>query len=281
MTQSKIDWLVDHDIRPYVYMRKENRPGRPGVYHDFHFAKEILFFEPTEIASTAFGRKILDLENAAFSKLGIGMAPWIFYDCAIMPGLSAGFAIKTSKVPESMQKVLALNNDLEWTPISLFIAIPSLEDNHWVANNLCSIGSLLPKTERMPHLGYLTKAFALWYANIEYIYGVTQWKNPAVKLHTNFGFFELITAYTPIHDYPNTLTYKVKVDSRFWKRYLGMADEQISGLAPTSHAVVADEDETQIRLQEKIENNEGPFYLNGWEIMEKGFTKKFPVFRME
>ena len=41
---------------------------------------------------------------------------------------------------------------------------------------------------------------------------MTQWFSPAIRLHSHYGFFEVLTAYTPAHSYPRTITYRLNVN---------------------------------------------------------------------
>ena len=63
---------------------------------------------------------------------------------------------------EKTRKALKLKGGHEWTPLSLFITIPSMgPDGEWVAHNLCSANCLLPKEDRFYGLGFLSKG--LWF----------------------------------------------------------------------------------------------------------------------
>src|SRR5690606_33165745 len=106
------------------------------------------------------------------------------------------------------------------TPISMFIIIPTGEDKTWMAHNLASVNPILPRGKRFKNLGFLTKSFGLWYANVKKLYGVTQWHSKALRLHPCFGQFELLTTYTPLHSYSNSVTYGCEVNSKKWSMYL-------------------------------------------------------------
>jgi hypothetical protein len=257
------EWLYDNeDIRPYVYMRKENLPSKPGQIHQFEFPKEIEFINPTSLETSDFATMILALENTAFKSIGLTLPRWALYDCSIMPGLICGFAYRTSKLPASIRRVLPIVESYEWTPLSLFICIPTAERDHWVACNLCSVNSLLPRDENFSCLGFLSKAFGLWYCNIQNLYGVTQWKSQALGVHTNFGLFQLVTAFTPVHNIPATLTYLVDVDSDLWHRFVENEHGWKNPLRPAGFEVQLDQDASLISLHRRIEKREGPFFLS-------------------
>jgi len=273
-------WLQSPDIRPYVFVRKRNRPAEPGSRHAFPFPKEILLKDPVFIDESGFATQILALENKAFAASGMILPRWAFYDCSIMPGMVVGFAMRTTKLSPEIREVVKIDDSLEWTPLSLFIAIPTNEDNHWVAHNLCSVNSLLPDGDsRFSALGFLTKAFGLWYFNVEYLYGMTQWKSGALKVHTNFGKLQLVTAYTPIHDYPETLTYLVNVNSSYWMDFLDDKSDVKHKMNP-SGLIVEPSDQNSIKsLHKKIEKGEGPFYLNPQDFSKDSSIRKIAIYK--
>jgi hypothetical protein len=256
-------WLFENDdIRPFVYMRNENRPKTPGRVHEFEFPKNIEFINPTSVDTADFATMLLGLENTAFKSIGLTLPRWALYDCSIMPGLICGFAHRTSKLPEAIRRVMPVIDAFEWTPLSLFICLPTNQKDHWVACNLCSVNSLLPKSNSYSCLGFLSKAFGLWYCNIEHLYGITQWKNQALTVHTNYGLFQLVTAFTPVHNIPQTLTYLVEVDSDLWHRFVETKNDWKNPLRPAGFSAEIESDANLIALHRRIENGEGPFYLS-------------------
>ena len=256
-------WLFENDdVRPFVYMRKENRPTNPGRIHEFEFPKNVEFINPTSIETSEFAMMLLTLENTAFKSSGLTMPRWALYDCGIMPGLICGFVYRTSKLPAAIRKAFPFGDKFEWTPISLFMAIPAAEAGHWTAWNLCSVNSLLSRTDNFSCLGFLSKAFGLWYCNIEKLYGVTQWNNHALAVHTSYGLFRLVTAYTPVHSIPESLTYSVDVDSDLWHRFVETRSDWVNPLKPAGFSAEIANDKNLIALHKRIEKGDGPFYLS-------------------
>ena len=220
----RCDWIKNPDIRPYVFLRKDNRVKEPGSFLkncDWFSHLDVLKRDPLSMTEEHFGKLILELDRLAFKKSDMPMPGWVFYDCGLIPGVVSGFAYRTEKLPESLKKVFSpelLKTD--WTPISLFIAIPCVNRNEWVAHNLTSINSLVEKKEdKLYGLGFLSKAFGLWYENIEKLCGMTQWVSPALKLHANYGDFEVLTAYTPVHSHAETMTYRCSLSFEAWQRF--------------------------------------------------------------
>ena len=218
----RLEWLKNPDIRPYVYVREENRISKPGSAFelDWFAGKEPVYINPMRMDEVSFGNQILQIEAQAFGAKGMEMPRWVFFDCGVTPGFVAGFAIRTKALAPEVRENLGLDDTHEWTPLSLFIIIPTMGEGEWVAHNLCSVNALLPKEQRMYGLGFLSKAFGLWYANVETCVGFTQWGNAAIKLHSYYGPFQILTAFTPLHSYPRTLTYRLETNPNMWPHFL-------------------------------------------------------------
>lgn len=264
----RLDWM-SNGIRPYVYVRPEHQIKNPGENFDLDWFKDQpLIKNPLKVSECEFGNMIMRLEGSAFEKASMAMPRWVFYDCAVMPGFVAGFAIHRDLANKKTLDLLTPAKDQEWIPISLFIVIPTMGHNEWVAHNLSSINSKLDESERYYGLGYLTKAYGLWYANIQKCCGMTQWLSPALKLHTHYGPFEILTAYTPLHSYAQTLTYKLDVDAHQWESFFDSSYDDGSGRNLVESKWVLDpQSEASLKnLQDHIEKTQERFYLNGTEI---------------
>lgn len=278
----KLKWLNSSDLKPYVYVRPENRIADPGKRFSLDwFQMEPLWKNPLAMDEVDFADQILKLETRAFAASNMPMPRWVFYDCAIMPGFVAGFAMHRSRATKEVLEILQPQPDTEWLPVSLFICIPAMAPKEWVAHNLCSINSLLPAEQSIYGLGFLTKAFALWYANVETLCGITQWKSPAVRLHTHYGDFEVLTAYTPVHSYARTLTYRMVTDTKEWKRFF--SHEQ----APDFEAKYVEagfnvdpNDETSLKdFQRKLEAGGTRYYLNATQIRTQPLDSILSVYK--
>lgn len=289
LNHPKLGWMRDENIRPYVFVRPENRMPNPGLFHQSldWFPHQVLYKNPLEMDQVKFANRILNLETKAFGPSGMEMPRWVFYDCAIVPGFVAGFAARTSSLDMKTRIALGVESETavdeeEWTPLSLFIIIPTMSDKgEWVAHNLCSVNSILPKELQYYGIGFLSKGFGLWYANVQKVCGMTQWTSPSVRLHAHYGDFEVLTAFTPVHSYSHTLTYRVEVDSKRWEKFfskdgiLHFDQKYVKAgfdVAPTEEASL-------IRFQRKLEAGEGPFYINGAETVSKPLGESLTVYR--
>ena len=282
----RLSWVHDDNIRPYVFVRPENRIHFPGETHlNLNwFPQKVLYKNPLEMDEVRFADQILYLETKAFGPSGMAMPRWVFYDCAVLPGFVAGFAHRTKTLPEAVKKVIHVEPTDEWTPLSLFIIIPTMSaKGEWVAHNLCSINSLLEKPDHFYGIGFLSKAFSLWYANVVTCCGMTQWTSPSVRLHAHYGDFEVLTAYTPVHSYPRTLTYRVKVDVERWSQFFTKTSHtDFSDLYQPAGFNVDPTDEASLKsFQRKLERSGGPYFLNSSETISKALTDPLTVFRLK
>ncbi|MCB0363653.1 MAG: hypothetical protein KDD35_13080, partial [Bdellovibrionales bacterium] len=255
----------------------------PGTAYPLDwFSHSPLYINPLCMSSQSFGNQIMKMETLAFGPSGMPMPRWVFYDCAVMPGFVAGYAHLTRALPHEVKKILEVDESMPWTPISLFIVIPTMGQNEWVAHNLTSVNALIPPEYRFYGLGFLTKAFALWQANIEICCGMTQWQSPAVRLHSHYGLFEVLTSYTPLHSYAHTLTYRLKVDTEYWYEFFGLADATRSfqkNFQPAGLVVDSKQDASLKELQSRIERGEGPYYLSAAEVRKKSLDDSFMVYQ--
>lgn len=278
----KLHWLDGETVRPYVFVRPENRIQKPGGrFHLDWFPFEPLYKNPLQVKESEFADQILRLESASFAQSGMAMPRWVFYDCAIIPGFVAGFALHRSKASQEVLDILKPAPEAEWLPISLFIIIPSMASQEWVAHNLCSINSSVSQNSRLYGVGFLTKAFGLWYANVEVCCGITQWAHPAVRLHTHYGDFEVLTAFTPIHSYSRTLTYRVRVDTNEWKRFFtAQPSPDFNSRYEDAGFNVDPEDETSLKdFQEKLEKQKCQFFLDSNQIRTQALNLPLKVYQ--
>ncbi|MCB0408129.1 MAG: hypothetical protein KDD34_08000 [Bdellovibrionales bacterium] len=277
----KLNWFFSDNIRPYVFVREENRIKDPGTKFDINwFNRKPIYRNPLLMSNVEFADQILSLEEKAFSTSNMAMPRWVFFDCAIMPGFVAGYAIHKDAASEDLKRLTRTTQEAEWIPLSLFIIIPTMGDGEWVAHNLCSANSLLPKEQRFYGLGFLTKAFGLWYANIEICCGMTQWRSPAARLHTHYGDFEVLTAYTPVHSYSQTLTYRLRTDPKEWERFFSQEPSMdFSVKYKKAGFQVNPSDELSLKaFQLKIEMKQGPFFLDSNQIRKQALDAPLDVF---
>jgi hypothetical protein len=284
---TKSQWYLNGarkgDIRPYVYVRKDNMIQNPGSrHHSDWFPMEPIYIDPLDIGNIDFAEQIYYIEQNAFGPSNMAMPRWVFYDCAVIPGFVAGFAMRTSALPAAIRKALpTINPKSEWTPLSLFIIIPTMAKGQWVAHNLCAVNSMLGEKDRFYGLGFLSKAFGLWYANVGSCIGMTQWGSPALKLHTNYGHMEIMTAYTPVHSHAKTITYRLDVDTECWEEFYTREPDLrfLEKYGPASMTIDPQDEQSMISLHKKIQQGHGPFYLSASDISSKSLKDPLMIYK--
>lgn len=173
-------------------------------------------FDPLTLRSRPFIERVYRLDELCFGGQGMGMDRWVFFDCAVMPGFVMGFMIQAKNL--SAQDKLKLGvDDGEMVPLSIYIAIPTMQSDVWFGHNLASLNGHLELN--LSGLGLLTKYAALKAFGIQRLQGATQWSSPALRIHARLGRLKVLSAYTPIHSIPETLCYECEVDQTdaFWK----------------------------------------------------------------
>jgi hypothetical protein len=136
----------------------------------------------------------------------------------------------------------------------MFIAIPSADRSTWVGHNLASLAGRLPG-EELSGLAGLTKAVALALFRCRRQVGATQWDSVALYVHTRMGPLDLLTAWTPAHSMPWTITYRVDLDPASLRHLARDPGGRVESPAPDFW--IASHDHTAMRaLQARIEQGE-------------------------
>jgi len=304
----KAPWFGDENFRPFVFVRPENRISGPGTRHrtDWfsHSYNQPIFKNPLDLSEISFADRIYALEERAFGPANMAMPRWVFYDCAVMPGFVAGICARPRALSAKVREILDPKNSpatnspvktssvlkevtsldqMEWVPLSLFIIIPTMHKGEWVAHNLCTVNSLLPKEEQFYGLGFLSKAFGLYYANVEQCSGMTQWGTPALKLHSHYGHLELIGAYAPVHSHARTVTYRCEVNTDCWEQFFTREPDLafLEKYGPTDIQIDPQDESSMLNLQTRIQRNEGPFYLSASEIASKSLNDPLTIYKIK
>lgn len=204
-------------------------------------------YDPLKLKSQTFVEKIYHLDKLSFGDQGMGMDKWVFVDCSVMPGFVFGFAGRGDLFSESDRAKMKISHD-EWFPVSMYIAIPTMNPGKWFGHNLSSLNRQLQIS--LGGLGLLTKFAALKFFEIKSLQGATQWFSPALPLHSQIGPLEILSAYTPIHSKPMTICYECETPKdnsclQGSRRNLAVKGEFIFNASK----------ENVIQLQHKIEQN--------------------------
>ena len=155
------------------------------------------------------------------------MPRWVLFDCGEFPGIVYGFGRRARDLPAKVRAhYRVLDRDDVFVPLSMWVAIRCAEEGAWFGHNLSSANLLLTGGEQLPGLGTVTKAFGMALSRAQKQYGATQWDSDSIGIHLRLGEMHLLSAYTPAHTHPETLSYRIDVDldrvqgclSAGWKR---------------------------------------------------------------
>lgn len=158
-----------------------------------------------------FLARLVRLDRLTFGPEGMPMPEWLFVDGSALPGVITGLGIRADEIPLPARKRLGIDaSPSELIPLAMYIAVPTRPPSVWYGHNLASLNRQLPDL-RLSGLATLTKALGLCVMRCRTQLGATQWTSAALHVHTRFGPLELLTAWTPAHANPATLTYRLRL----------------------------------------------------------------------
>lgn len=169
-------------------------------------------------ATTLASRDVVDglhyLDAVTFGDQEMLMPRWVLFDCGEFPGIVYGFGRRAAELPEKLRRHYHVTErDDAFVPLSMWVAIRCAEEGAWFGHNLSSANLLLEGDARLPGLATLTKAFGVKLTRATKQYGATQWDSASIGLHLRLGEMRLLSAYTPAHTHPETLSYLIDVDA--------------------------------------------------------------------
>ncbi len=224
-------------LKPYIICYRAKEKFSDSSLWGFPLDENLLF-NSLNPNTANFAKKVLKLDAMAFGGQGMGMPPWVFFDCGIMPGFAFGFAICGNNLSKKDRDKLQISQQ-DYFPISLYMALP-MEGGQgaWFGHNLSSLNGVLEKD--LKGLGFLTKLSALKLFNIKHQIGATQWDNRAVLIHKKFGPLEVLSPQVSVHNKKNTFSYRCLINDYdfllekqshpFSHSGVHMTDETITGL---------------------------------------------------
>ncbi len=210
------------------------------------------------------------VDRLTYGPYGMQMPSWVFYDCAVMPGAVFGLGMRASQLEPWAIEALRVPDGYEGlVPVSQFIAIPMAEgfEGHQDMLSRCwlmySVGTINQVSPGFAPTGVfrLSLALGLRVFPVQRVYGTTQWRSPKLAVYTDLGPIELVTAYTPAHSLPRTLSFRVDIDEQHLTSLL--ASPRVHPLAPPPNMVLdLDDVESLLALQRDIED--------GWTVRVVG-----------
>ncbi|MBI4951250.1 MAG: hypothetical protein HY908_04400 [Myxococcales bacterium] len=236
-------------------------PGNWGALDLAPFGLEI----PKErrySATTLASRDVVDglhfLDAVTFGDQDMLMPRWVLFDCGEFPGIVYGFGKRAALLPDKLRRHYHVEDrDDAFVPLSMWVAIRCAEEGAWFGHNLSSANLLLEGDARLPGLATLTKAFGIAVTRADKQYGATQWDSASIGLHLRLGEMRLLSAYTPAHTHPETLSYLITVDparllgclAPGWKRPALATERSIDAGDSTAIRALHDELEAGARYE--------------------------------
>lgn len=197
------------ELIPYVLTTALNAPyldfdGLEALGHDV----EVVLVEDEENAEFC---DLLNRSNqhAFGGPNDMGMPLWVMLDCAILPSAMVGFMLPADLVNDEIWDLLDIDEDYEgMVPISEYCAALSIEPG-------CVSGFSLHSALSGQGIATRTKALALAVLGARKQVGVTQFDNPAIRVHARFGPMEIITHRPVVHTHSeDSFVYRLNLPDR-------------------------------------------------------------------
>jgi hypothetical protein len=207
--------------------------------------------DPLLMRSADFLHLLQKLDSLTFGPEGMPMPRWVFFNGAELPGGIFGFGRPVEAMRPRARQVMGIPRGYRGlVPYSMFIAIPMFVPGGWMGHNLASLNPVFPE-EGLSGLASITKAVALKVYRAGKFFGVTQWRSRALHIHVKFGPLGLLTAFTPAHSEPRSLTYFMEVTDERLRCACGDPTVTLRRPRPT-RMIDADDDAAMRRLHEEI-----------------------------
>jgi hypothetical protein len=167
--------------------------------------------DPFSTRSEFFLTLLQRLNAVTYGPAGRPTPRWVFYDCAEMPGGIFGFAMAAERLPGWGREMLEIPEGYAGpVPVSMLVTIPMLEPGAWHTYGLCSLNEAAAGAAPSG-LRLLTLVEALALLGVQTVVGSMRWRSARLPVHVSLGSLELVTAWTPAHSEPRTLTYRLDI----------------------------------------------------------------------
>ncbi len=245
---------------PYLVSSSiDGDPGGPAAHR----------VDPLRVDASPFLDMLQRLDALVRGPKGMALPRWAFFDCAEVPGVIAGFACPADGLPPRAREVMAVRPG--WSgpvPVSLVAAIPMLDPGSWHVYGLSCLDEREPAWGA-PGLGASTLDLAIRAAKATRAYAAAQWRDRELEVIARFAPLELLTAWTPAHSDPATLTCRFEVSAS--RRG---AEDGFGGAEP-GRWIDVDDPSAQRDLQVLLEDGRR-FHVTG-PPREEGGRRRVPV----
>lgn len=239
--------------RPYVLATSQIAGGLDLAPFGVRVPEEMQF-DPQRRANATFLRMTARLDEMTFGPMGMPMPNWVFYDCAVMPGAVFGLARSASELEPWVRLALDVPKDYNGpVPMSMFIAIPLLDEGAWLLYTLCDVNDIAPGAAP-GGIAELTMVLGIKAFQMRQLYGTTQWRGRKLRAASRLGPLEVVTAWTPAHSLVKTLTFRTLVtDDNLRALLVGGSQHPASPLA--THILDVDNVEMLRHIQGEVEDD--------------------------
>lgn len=240
------------ECQPYLLATSEVAPFLEWEPLGIDIRKTGTVLDPQHQDNAVFLHLLQNLDRLAFGAFGMAMPKWVFYDCGVMPSTVFGFCGPAESLEPWVHRALEIPAGYTGlVPLTIFIAIPTLEEGTWFTHTLCSINTVC--TGAAPAgLQLLSVALGVRILKVKTLLGTCQWRSRRLDTFVGIGPLELITAYTPAHSVRRTLTWRLHL-----RRFLVEAALIKPGPSPAApaatHVLDVDDEKALITLQREIE----------------------------
>ena len=228
-------------------------------------------------ANEEFMQLLQQLEHLTFGPLEMTMPKWVSYDAGIMPSGIFGFASEASVLPSWVKRALKVPERYEgYVPLTQFISIPTPELGAWHLHTLSSLNQVCMGAATPANLTLLTLCLGVRVLRMKRLYGGTQWRSERLKMYVSLGPLEVLTAYTPNHSVPETITWRLDIQRPLIEAALINDGASVAAL-PATHMLDVDDVE---RLREmQVELEQGVRYQIVGPPMTRGSIVQVPIRR--
>ncbi len=157
-----------------------------------------------------FCRLLNHTNQLAFGgETNMGMPPWVMLDCGILSCAIVGFAMRREDLPDGLDEAIGVPQDYgDLVPVSEYCACPTLEPN--------SVSGFSLAAQLTGHgVATRTKALALAIYGSRSQIGVTQFDNPAIRVHAKLGPMEVTLHRPSVHTHAaNSFAYRLDLPDR-------------------------------------------------------------------
>jgi hypothetical protein len=175
--------------------------GAPDIEHRF---------DPRKTGSAEFIDALHRFNELIYRPVGLIMPRWAMYDCGVVPGIALGLACDSSEIPETLRTLLQLPLGYSGpVPLSMMVAIPTLDDDDWLTYTVASAHQILPDDyPEDSRRQTLEAGIALLGARC--MTALTQWKSTELAIHAAIAPLELLAAWVPAHSLRETAVFRYR-----------------------------------------------------------------------